>query len=86
MMNLQAQNRLLGAAARPPDHLRRLKTQGLWWRVEAQPGPAEANVDEFGSALDLLELTADDGLQLVHGPGSAVAPPLLIADQAPSTG
>jgi len=44
-----------------------LKAQGLWWRVEGKPGLAEKGVDEVGSALDLPEPAADDGLQFVEG-------------------
>jgi len=54
--------------------LRRLKGQGLcrWW-VTGEAGLAEEFVDEVGSALDVPEPGADDGLELVEGGGGVVA-------------
>jgi hypothetical protein len=51
-----------------------LKGQGLWLlRVEGKPGLSEERVDEVGSALDVAEPGADDGLELVEGGGGVVA-------------
>ena len=46
----------------------------LWWlRVEGKAGLSEEGVDEVGSALDVAEPGADDGLELVEGGGGMVA-------------
>ena len=54
--------------------LQGLKGQGLCrWRVEGEAGLAEECVDEVGSALDVPEPGADDGLERVEGGGGVVA-------------
>ena len=63
----------LGAVVVPVVHLQRLKSQGLWWRVEGQSRLAEESVDEAGPALDGPEPGADYGLELVEGGGGVVA-------------
>jgi hypothetical protein len=52
----------------------RLKSQGLWWRVEGQSRLAEERVDEAGPALDGPEPGADYGLELVEGGGGVGCP------------
>ena len=62
-----------GKRQEQPASLQRLKSQGLWWRVEGQSRLAEESVDEAGPTLDGPEPGADYGLELVEGGGGVVA-------------